>query len=722
MATLLTRILTEHLAPNLFWASFDTAGKVRWLNTAYQHKGLVGLSTSKINPQIYFSKSESSIYILGYFKDSISLDKSHKLSLNNGHGIFRAKIGLNGNVQKVKTLMTSYFSIQLHKLKFSKDGEIALGIVARNTVTQYDSSSSYSNNADGPSKEPMFCIVRYSPNFDKRKSFTQVGMGWDVKHDFDFTASNGLNVVFTTWDYPNNKIYVVNTYYNYLDKVPRSFLIKYDKDLKLISVSKIAPTSDKLACTNILNTDSGRFFMSGFFQDSFQVGQKAFYTKGTGTRVAYFMGLFDSHDSAVWIKTSNSLSVSLKSISLNFHIPSRMVSFDGDFIFNVFPVPFYSNFILGGDTLLNSLNYSRILKIDRLGNPLWALGSSSGANIVDVISDKDNNLIYNGHFNSIINLSPFSFKSQAGRDGFITKVADYSIFRGDVTSGPYCAGDTIQIPYTKYGKYDTANYFIAELSDEHGEFSGGQRELGRIKSNLEDTIYGRLPLFQVASSEKYRIRIRSTHPQVQSYYRLDTLRLLIYSRDKADPGSDTIICKGDTVKLETFGGTKWLWSPKYKMEDSSARMTLAWPDTTTRYTIIIEDSSGCGEPDTSSKTVFVRKAPRIKTKDNFKTICKSSISENIAHFEFGDSSSYQWYWYEVDNTNNWYLWDSGKFQSLDTLVYKMPINVNDSQRLAVILTDNCSPELDTAYFTIYISQEKAFSSIANADTIVCAGF
>src|SRR5690606_34188733 len=134
--------------------------------------------------------------------------------------------------------------------------------------------------------------------------------------------------------------------------------------------------------------------------------------------------------------------------------------------------------------------------------------------------------------------------------------------------GPYCAGDTFYIPYTTQGVFSDTNTFIAELSDENGEFIGRERTLVSLKTNKDSLITGVLPLFQVASSELYRIRIRSTAPQAQSFYKLDTLNLLIYSRDKADPGPAETICKGDTIEIQTFGGTKWTWSPAYNMRDS----------------------------------------------------------------------------------------------------------------------------------------------------------
>jgi len=209
---------------------------------------------------------------------------------------------------------------------------------------------------------------------------------------------------------------------------------------------------------------------------------------------------------------------------------------------------------MGGlsDTIPNN-NQIIFLKCDSLGNSLWL---KSGVAALDMSPNSNNELVYCGTYNGQLELVPFVLNSQGG-SGFIAKITDYSITRGEVSYGPYCAGDTFLVPYTKMGEYDTSNFFIAELSDENGNFEGGERELGRIKAIEDSTIIGQLPLFQVASSPNYRIRVRSTHPPVQSFYRLDSLRLLIYSRDKADPGPPETVCHGDTFTLNTFGGTAW---------------------------------------------------------------------------------------------------------------------------------------------------------------------
>jgi hypothetical protein len=361
------------------------------------------------------------------------------------------------------------------------------------------------------------------------------------------------------------------------------------------------------------------------------------------------------------------------------------------------------------------------VKIDSLGGSLWLRPSVI---ITGFEADLNNNLVYNGIYQaSSLYLAPFTLKSKFGSgytgSGYIAKTYDYKIVRGDVKKGPYCSGDTILVPYTKIGVFDSSNHFVAELSDEYGNFNGNERELGRVKTNKDSMVIGRLPNFQVSTSDKYRIRIRATKPAVQGFYRPDTLRLLIYSRDKANPGPPITICRGDTVQLNTYGGSKWSWSPSYHINDSALRQPKVWPDTTTRYKIIISDSYGCGSPDTAFKTIVVRKDPKIILTSSHSKICKQTQVKITARFQWGDSSAYQNRWYFIDSAFNWVPIASNALTYSDTLLFTPPSYFNDSVRVVCILNDACSPKSDTAFYSLFIKKLAPHIRIPFNDTFVC---
>lgn len=265
-----------------------------------------------------------------------------------------------------------------------------------------------------------------------------------------------------------------------------------------------------------------------------------------------------------------------------------------------------------------------LMKLDTFGNILWYLnfgkkGSSEYANPVII---EDDGVVVSGTFDSTTTLGNYTLTSNGGTDALLFKITDNSIYRGDINKGPYCAGDSMLVPYRAYGKYADTNTFFAELSDENGNFFGKPRLIGQLKSNAaEGVIRGALPLFDVETSGKYRIRIRSNSPFVQSFMRYDSLYLLIYSRDKANPGPDTTICRGSALNIKTTGGSLWHWSPGTAVVDSTARRTVFISDKSTRLRIAIADSSGCGEPDTAWLNITVRPGPVMLNTDT--TVCAS---------------------------------------------------------------------------------------------------
>ena len=177
---------------------------------------------------------------------------------------------------------------------------------------------------------------------------------------------------------------------------------------------------------------------------------------------------------------------------------------------------------MGG--LYDSIVYEYVfIKFNKNGNAIWLRGlgkQNSTFKISDMKVDDKNYLHYNGFYHNDVEFDPYKISTPRSwnTSSFLTKFFDYGINRDSVYSGPYCAGDSIEVSYKKYGEYDSTNEFIAELSDGFGNFNGGEYELGRITSTLSDKIKGILPIENVASSSKYRIRVRSTSPNTTTKY------------------------------------------------------------------------------------------------------------------------------------------------------------------------------------------------------------
>ncbi|MCB9250867.1 MAG: T9SS type A sorting domain-containing protein [Flavobacteriales bacterium] len=357
-------------------------------------------------------------------------------------------------------------------------------------------------------------------------------------------------------------------------------------------------------------------------------------------------------------------------------------------------------------------------KFDYNGNVLWvANGNSPNAWLWgnDAISGK--HIFFAGQYRDKIKFGKDSLNSSGQEDAWVCKLSDNSITRGKISQGPYCAGDSIDVPFTKFGEFDTSNHFIAQLSDEYGKFDSVYYEIGRIKRNKDGKVKGILPDFKVKSSANYRIRILSTSPAVQSFFRIDTLRLLIYSKDKADPGPSDTICYGDSVQIQTYGGTRWAWSPNYNISKTDVREPFVWPLKDTTYRIIISDSSGCGSTDTGYKKIVVRPHPRsILTSDTL--VCSNNPIIIPVLFTSGDSN-YHWSWYYV-TPSKWFLLKSGEYAYSDSLTFVPDVQLNSSEKLAIILSDECSSKSDTAYITIRLNSALKLKQNIS-DTLVCAG-
>lgn len=76
---------------------------------------------------------------------------------------------------------------------------------------------------------------------------------------------------------------------------------------------------------------------------------------------------------------------------------------------------------------------------------------------------------------------------------------------------------------------------------------------------------------------------------------------------QADAGVNASLCNGDTLQLNATGGQSYSWSPSTGLSDANIADPLAFPTTTTTYTVTATDSLGCVAED--SVTVAVNPPP-----------------------------------------------------------------------------------------------------------------
>jgi type IX secretion system substrate protein len=99
----------------------------------------------------------------------------------------------------------------------------------------------------------------------------------------------------------------------------------------------------------------------------------------------------------------------------------------------------------------------------------------------------------------------------------------------------------------------------------------------------------------------------------------------------ATAGADEEICFGDSVQLGAQGGTTYLWTPAAGLSDPNIADPLAFPPSTTTYTVKITDANNCSKSDNLTVTVLpLPPKPTIVFSNS--TLTSSATSGNQWYF------------------------------------------------------------------------------------------
>ncbi len=681
---------------NTFYiAKFDGDGNYIW------GKAFVDVKSAFLRKIVINSKSE--VVLFGSYSTGTAGGLSFgNFTLNRSAGIFVAFLSPNGTFTGAKDLGFGDFT-QGYDISLNSKDEI-LASYYLNGFRQYgvlDGSSASTGTGF------VNVVAKYSADATALR-WSKVYDRFQVDEIPAVTTDKNDQVYFSIVARKNSNINGISIG----NSTPAG--VVWTRSNGTIVKTEFTPRLDrKIKINSIAAIDSSRIYLSGFLRADSMIwqGDTIRAQSSNPNREFYWIGESNALSSFNWTRTT---SHQVGGVAKGF---SKM-SLNGDFLYFSF-IAETSSFRFGS---LQGTSYvdAVMSKLDRLGNVLWyiSLPINRPANL-SPIGDQD--LAYSESASQAISLTPFTLSPVGVKSTpFLTRTFDYSITRGEVSKGPYCAGDTIIIPYRKVGAFDTANVFIAELSDEQGEFQNGAFFLGELKTTTDSVIIGQLPLFRVKSSDKYRIRVRSTAPAVQSYFKLDTLNLLIYSTDDADPGPDTTICFGDSVQLQTFGGTKWTWSPNYNITDSTERNPFVFPEVDTLYTIIIADSSGCGEPDTADIRVFIQKEFKLNDfRQNDTLFClEDSVRFNL-ELESGGLTTYI-NWYNATSAGSGPLLKTTIIPANTIFRDSIQVEVLKSDWLFLEITDSCSRNISKTLARWEVFKSAQFDTIPNL-TRLCPG-
>lgn len=690
-----------------FVSKYDKDGNFIWVkNLAFASIPII-LNQIKINHlnQIVFygwyRRGSSSAGVLVFGNDTLQ---------RVNYNAFAALMDTTGNFISGANLFTSSSGIDTYGLEIAENNDILVSGYHSFTRSVLDSGADVSV---GLSTIANTLVCRFSPDGKRLRWFEPIRLDLaDIERSLAISSDN--QVYFGVRVAPNRTQYSIST-----GSEPRLALVWLDGENGNFKKAKGADNTNIASIASISAIDSNQIFIHGAaIRDSAAWNGLTFYKVGstsiTGGIFNYCL-FIQQWDSVGWHITSNVNNITSAASTIGsykegnetyFFLSISNLNINRDsFDFGGFRVGYASSYLT---------------KIDSRSNVLWVIPtpgllpcwmSSSDGDILYARQTQLNTAIFDPDtiFNNI------SFRNWI----FLARTIDYTITRGEVFPGPYCAGDSISIPYTKKGVYDTSNFFIAEISDAAGRFLGGEKEIGRIKTTEDSVVRGLLPQFQVFSSGNYRIRIRSTNPVVQSFFRTDSLKLLIYSTDKADPGPDEVLCKGKGFMLNTFGGTKWEWSPALYMDDSTLRSPTIFPLQSTTYRIVISDSSGCGEADTAFKRIIVKETPTITLQSDTILACHNLDIQIPATFKNGDTSAYRWTWFNLANPQQWQLIKADSFKVQDAITFRLPSSNDSFQRIALVLTDSCSSFFDTAYCVIQLRNVTIKNNITQLDTLLC---
>lgn len=171
----------------------------------------------------------------------------------------------------------------------------------------------------------------------------------------------------------------------------------------------------------------------------------------------------------------------------------------------------------------------------------------------------------------------------------------------------------------------------------------------------------------------------------------DTISIDINPLPVLTTSNDVVICEGDTIQIEVFGGNSFNWLTTNNISNSTVSNPQVWPTTTTTYKVLASDINTCA--DTAEITITVNPKPTIN----------GGIDQNIC---FGDSTSLN-----ASGSSVSYSWNNG---IIDGILFE----ANTTQDYIVVGTDinNCTNQ-DTV--TVNILSLPTID--AGLDETICFG-
>ncbi len=234
-----------------------------------------------------------------------------------------------------------------------------------------------------------------------------------------------------------------------------------------------------------------------------------------------------------------------------------------------------------------------------------------------------------------------------GRFDLCLKSEVTSITIDAVAPGPYCAGDSLLIPFTVRGTFAAGNVFTAYLSDGAGGFSA-PAFLGQLQGTTSGVIRCTIPI-DVPTGTGYRVMIVSSSPYQQSPPNDRTITIYFKPIAEITPQQTVFLCPGRSITLRanTGAGLTYAWYSSESPNPIGTGSTLV-VDRTASYVVRVTSPNGCST--LSLPTQVSVGLPPARAGDD-RTIC-TGASTVLGDPLPGGQTFYRYSWTPTDGLND----------------------------------------------------------------------
>lgn len=191
---------------------------------------------------------------------------------------------------------------------------------------------------------------------------------------------------------------------------------------------------------------------------------------------------------------------------------------------------------------------------DANGSLLWGsyYGGTGVDHVVGCAVNASGDVYFSGVTNSTTGISTtgaYQVTLGGGSDAMLLKISDpppSTIITGSITGSPFCAGATINVPYSITGTYTAGNIYTAQLSDAAGSFASPVN-IGSLTAIAGGTIVAVIPV-GTASGSGYRIRVVSSTPVVTGTDNGVNLTVIALP-DAGNISGSSAVCESDVITL-----------------------------------------------------------------------------------------------------------------------------------------------------------------------------